>query len=283
MSEMTITPQGSRFAGRTALVVGGGADGPAGQGDELPLGNGRAIALRLAAEGASVAVTDRRLDLAQATVDALGGPGGLAIEADAGDPDACRDAVRQAQDGLGPIDVVVCNVGVSGQQPGKVQTIDDWDLSDRVNVRSHWLTAQAALPGMLDRGHGAFVFVTSIAGLISSGSSLAYESTKASLLAVSRHFGVRYADRGIRSNAVALGIIDSTMVRRYWGDAEAARANRDLMVPMGRQGTPEEAAAAVAFLASDDASYITGHCLVVDGGRTADGSYDQRYQRALGH
>ena len=280
---MATAHHGARFDGRTALVVGGGADGPAGPGAMLPLGNGRAIAMRLAAEGARVAVTDRRLELAEATIDALDGPSGLAIEADAGDPEACRAAVRQVEADLGRLDVVVCNVGVSGQMPARVQSIEDWDLSDRVNVRSHWITAQAALPGMLDRGSGVLVFVTSIAGMISSGSSLAYESSKASLLAVSRHFGVRYADRGIRSNALALGIIDSTMVRRHWGDDEADRTSRDLMAPIGRQGTPEEAAAAAAFLASDDASYITGQCLVVDGGRTVDGTYDQRYKRAFGH
>lgn len=270
-----------RFIGKVAVVVGGGADGPARSGESLPMGNGRAIAMRLASEGATVAVTDRSLAAAQDTVDVLEVPG-LAIEADAADPEACREVIRRTEADVGPIDVVVCNVGITGHQAAKVQTLDDWTITSDVNVRSHWLTAQAALGPMLERRRGVFVFVTSIGGLMSSGSSLAYETTKAAQLGVSRHFGVRYADRGIRSNAVALGIIDSTMVRREYASDPARLRARDLMCPMERQGTPEEGAAAVAFLASDDASYITGQCLVVDGGRTADGRYDVRYARALG-
>ncbi len=268
-----------RFRDRNVVVVGGGAEVADETSGELPMGNGRAIALRLAAEGATVVVSDRDLARAQATVDALPAGRGLAVESDASVVEDNRELIRRAEREVGPLHAVVCNVGITGEQPGRTQTVDDWQLVQDVNVRSHWLVAQEALGPMLARGGGAFVFVTSIAGLISSGASLSYEASKASLLAVSRHFGVRYADRGIRSNAVALGVIDSTMIRRQYGAEPDKLAVRDAMQPMLRQGLPGDAAAAAAFLASDDAAFMTGQCLVVDGGRTADGRYDLRYAR----
>ena len=254
-----------RLEGRTALVVGGGSEGPAREGDDLPIGNGRAIAQRLAAEGARVAVTDLHLDRAQQTIDACGD--GIAIAADAGDPEDSRRAVRDAQEALGPLDIVVCNVGVSGSATIRGQDKDDWDRAVAVNVEGHWVTCQEALGPMLERSRGAFVFVGSTAGMWSPGRSLSYEVTKAGQLAVMRHVAVRYAARGIRSNALVLGVIDSPLVRREFG-SEGAEA-RDLLSPMRRQGQPEEAAAAAAFLASDDASYVNGHCLVLDGGTAA--------------
>lgn len=262
MSEYLI---GRRFIGRAALVIGGGMD-PA---REL-IGNGSATAERLAKEGATVVVADRELDRAQATVDRLSTPG-IALAADVTDVDQCRGVVAEAEKLAGPLDVLICNVGISGHLAGLEQTVDDWELTNQLNVRSHWLAAQAALPSMMERGRGSIVFISSVAGIRSSGRSLAYEVTKAGVNSLARHFGVAYSQYGVRANALAPGLIDSAMVRRseFWNLDGINDDKRAKGAPMGRQGRPEEIAAAAAFLASDDASYVSGTCLVVDGGRTA--------------
>ena len=257
----------TRFKDRVALVIGGGANGPPRNPGELPMGNGRAIAMRLATEGAQVAVTDIDAAAANETVKSIGN--GIAIKADASDPDACRSAVHQTEKSYGRLDIVICNVGISNWHKLKTQTLEDWQNSIDVNVTSNWITAQTAIPGMIDRKFGVFVFVTSLAAFASSGNSLAYEATKSAQLGIMRHIAVRYASRGIRSNALALGVIDSAMVRKAFGNEDNQHVSRDRMAPIGRQGRPDEVAAAATFLASDDASYITGSTLTVDGGLRA--------------
>jgi NAD(P)-dependent dehydrogenase (short-subunit alcohol dehydrogenase family) len=263
-------PVGSeRFAGTRVLVVGGGADGPPAAPGGVALGNGRAVVHRFVAEGAAVAVTDRDRAAAEASL-ATAGDGGhgphLAIEADAADPAACRAAVRSAEQALGGLDVVVGNVGIGGGRPIRSQRVDDWDRTMDVNARAHWLTAAEALGGMVERGRGCFVFVGSLSGLASNGAALAYEASKAAQLAIVRHIAVRYAARGIRANAVLLGYVDSTMARRVQGASDEVLAGRAVLAPAGRQGTPAETAAVVAFLASDDAAYLNGAAVPVDGG-----------------
>lgn len=254
-----------RFDGKSVLILGGGADGPALEPGELAIGNGRAITMRLAAEGASVAVVDRNLQSAEETLAACSG-NGVAIEADLSDPEQCAELVRKATKSLGQIDIVIANAAISSSFPLETQSMEDWERSSAVNVEGHWLVAQKLIKGMTERKSGVFVFVGSTAGVLSSGRSLAYEATKASQLAVMRHIAVRYASKGVRSNAVVLGVIDSTMVRREFGATEASVKARDSVSPMRRQGTPQEVAGAAAFLASDDASYVNGHSLIVDGG-----------------
>lgn len=257
-----------RFEGRVAVVLGGGADGPSREHGEIPMGNGRAIAMRLASEGARVVVVDRRLDLAKLTVDNMQGEG-HGVEADLSKIDDCTRIVETSLDHYGRIDAVIANAAVSSSMSALQQTVEDWEFSNDVNVRGHWLVAQKALPQMIERGAGSFVFVGSTAGQLSSGRSLAYEATKAAQLAVMRHIAVRFGSKGIRSNAVVLGVIDSALVRREFGDSPDALAARSEIGPMRRQGRPEEVAGAAAFLASDDASYINGHSLIVDGGVSA--------------
>lgn len=256
--------EGLALAGKVALVVGGGADGPPRPGEEVAVGNGRAIAQRLGAAGATVAVTDISFERAQETVDVIGA--GLAIQADAGVESDCRSAVQQTVAAFGRIDIVVANVAVPGRMPLRSQTVEDFERAMRINLMGHWITAQEALPTMLNQGSGTFVFVGSAAGIQSPGRSLAYEASKAGQLAVMRHIAVRYAERGIRSNALVLGVIDSTMVRRGFGsDPEAERA-RGSVSPMKRQGRTEEVGEAALFLASDASSYVNGQSIMLDGG-----------------
>jgi NAD(P)-dependent dehydrogenase (short-subunit alcohol dehydrogenase family) len=258
----------SRFTDTVVVILGGGADGPAHESGQMPMGNGRAIAMRLASEGATVVVVDRNRALAEVTLDACGGKG-IAIEADLANVEQCKSIVAQAHDAYGRIDVIVSNAAIDSSMSVLNQTVEDWELANDVNVRGHWLVAQAALPHMIEKGHGVFVFVGSTAGALSPGRSLAYEATKAAQMAVMRHIAVRFGRKGIRSNAVVLGVIDSALVRREFGAEPEALKARDSLAPLGRQGRPEEVAAAAAFLASDDASYVNGHSLVVDGGVSA--------------
>lgn len=264
-----------RFAGRAAYVLGAGTAGPAGA-----LGNGRAIAMRLAAEGAEVAVVDRDLDSARETL-ALCGQRGCAIAADAANVQDCLSAVAQARERLGELDVVVCSVGIDFEQRPSLDELspEQWQLINDVNVRSHWLTAKAALPGMARRGGGAFVFVGSTGGITGSG---AYGVTKAALIGLTRGIATSYGGRRIRANLVAPGVIDTPMLSRLYGDG--GRAVRARMLPLGRAGTPEEVAAAVAYLASEEAAYVNGHVLSVDGGLTTRSflALDEAQLRTMG-
>lgn len=260
-----------RFEGQVAYVLGGGAAGPPQDSGAITMGNGRAIALRLAEEGAMVAVGDRSPEGAAVTVDAIECAGGsaFAVEVHADDPDSCRAAVSGVLAETGRLDVVIANVGIHGNMRLRQQTVEDWDLSVNVNARAHWITAQACLEHMVAARSGAFVFVASTAAERSSGTSVSYEATKAAQLAIMRHVAVRYSSRGIRSNAVVLGVIDTGMVRSLFGDGEDKRSGRAGMAPIGREGRPAEVGKAVAFLASDDASYVNGATLHVDGGLSA--------------
>jgi NAD(P)-dependent dehydrogenase (short-subunit alcohol dehydrogenase family) len=250
-----------RFAGQVAYVLGGGTEGPAGA-----IGNGRAIAVRLADEGAAVAVVDRNLDSARATLEQCR-HGGCAIVADAAKATDCLAAVAEAERELGALDVVVCSVGVEldGLPALDEVTVDQWQSINDINVRSHWLTVKAALPVMRGRRSGAFVFVGSTGGLTGSG---AYGVTKAALVGLARGVATRYGKDGIRSNIVMPGVVQTPMLSRLFGDSAAAEAVRERMLPLGRAGSPEEVAGAVAFLASADAGYVNGQVLSIDGGLT---------------
>jgi NAD(P)-dependent dehydrogenase (short-subunit alcohol dehydrogenase family) len=253
-----------RLAGRKILVVGAGQQSY--DMEDPPVGNGRAMSRLLAREGALLAVADRDEAAAEQTARVVRGEGhsAITIVADVSEPAETERMVEEARAGLGGLDGLVVNVGIVGGWGLQNTSVEDWDCVFATNVRAHFLACRHALARMPDGG--SIVLTSSIAALLPANEVLAYHSSKAALHGLCMWLAKDVAARGIRVNLVVPGLID-TSLGRLASMADPTREDRP--VPLGRQGTAWEVAYAAAFLLSDEASYITGHSLVVDGGLVA--------------
>ena len=251
----------SRFQGKTVIVTGGSQ------------GIGKAVAERFAEEGAAVLVTGRRPDVLGAVVAGIEAAGGTAwaFEADVSDPAAVRATVDAARDRWGRIDVLVNNAGIGEEVPFLDIDLDSWDRVLDTNLRGAFLMAQAVAREQVKTGGGSIVHIASIDGSGGDGPYASYNASKAGLLGLNRTMALELAEHGIRVNCVSPGFTHTEMTEAAVPPALMEYlTTRFARVPMRRLVTTAEIAAAVAFLASDDASAITGVDLTVDCGLTAN-------------
>lgn len=254
-------PGRGRLVGRRVLVVGGGQRVVDAAND--PVGNGRAMAMLFAREGAMVAVADKSLEAARATADLIGAEA-FPIAADIAKPEDVTRMVEEAMERLGGLDAVALNAGVGVGALGLAgATAEDWDQTLAINLRGPMLCCKAALPVMSEGG--AIVFISSIAGLKPGSRLPAYDASKSALHALMRHVAREGAQKGVRANVVAPGLMDTPLGRA----ATQGRPSRGRTpTPLGRQGTGWETAYAALFLINDESAYVDGQILAVDGGLT---------------
>jgi NAD(P)-dependent dehydrogenase (short-subunit alcohol dehydrogenase family)/uncharacterized protein (DUF1330 family) len=259
-----MAPGRGRMINRRVVVVGGGQTDFHLEGGQ-PIGNGRALAVLLAREGARVAVVDRDEGSADETVELIRSAGGNAetVIADVSVPEEIEGMIVGAQNRLGGIDGLVYNVGVPEPVGFELHDPEAWDATMTVTLRGAMLTARAALPALEPRS--SIVFISSIGAVRGIGRMIAYDASKAGLSALVRATAIARQDDAVRANIVMLGMIDTGIGR----DGDRNMPGRDsIPVPLGRRGTAWEAAYASLFLLSHESSFVTGQTLAVDGGRT---------------
>lgn len=260
-----------RLAGKVAIVMGGGQT----PGDTI--GNGRATAILFAREGAQVLVIDRRLDSAQDTVDMIESEGNqaTAVEADATSDQACAALVKDCLDVHGRIDILHNNVGIGGADAGPAHIEEEaWDQILSVNLKSVVFPCKAVLPAMREQESGSIINISSIAAVCATG-IVAYKTSKAGINAYTQSLAIGNAKYGIRANVIMPGLMETPMaiegISKGLGvDKDELIRQRNAQVPLrGKMGSAWDIAHAALFLASDEASFITGVALPVDGGQTA--------------
>lgn len=260
-----------RLKGRVALILGAGTSAPG-------VSIGKASSIAMACAGASVAALDFNLAAAQEVSQEITAFGGTAIayQADVASFEAMQTAIERVIQDFGRIDILQINAGI-GRVGGPTETsLEDWDRIQKVNVESILIAAKLVAPIMSKQGAGSIIGVSSVAGMRYLGyPHLAYSVTKAAVIHFIKMLAQQYAREGIRANTIVPGLIDTPRIQKNVAkvfdanaDMDNTRRARDQQVPMGRMGTPWEIASVATFLASDDASYITGTEIVVDGGLT---------------
>ena len=258
-----------RLQGKTAVVVG------AGQSPGDTLGNGRAMAILFAREGAEVFCVDRDQARAADTVEAILAEGGTAsaFAADIAKADHCEALVAAAKTSLGRIDILCNNVGIGGGGDGPAHRLSEeaFDRIWAVNLKGMWQTVKEVIPLMREQGGGSIINTSSLAST-SGGNQMAYEVSKAAVNRLTTSVAQSNAKHGIRCNALMMGFMDTPMAVAGIAHAtgrpvEEVRAQRDAMVPLGgKMGTAWDTAYAALFFASDESKFITGAILPIDGG-----------------
>jgi NAD(P)-dependent dehydrogenase (short-subunit alcohol dehydrogenase family) len=256
-----------RLEGRSAVVVGGG------QTPGETVGNGRAAALLYAREGARVLVVDRDVDAAEDTANQIRSEGGSAdaYRADITSERDCAELAAAASDRVGTVNILHNNVGIVSTKRTEDLPVAEWQRVIDVNLTGMWQTTKFFLPLLRDSGNGVVINISSLAGLMAGGQAIAYSTAKAAVNALTRSLALEYAPQRVRVNCIAPGMVDTPLgvddIVRATGQArDEVVASRSALIPMGRQGTAWDVARAALFLASDDAAFITGVVLPVDGG-----------------
>jgi NAD(P)-dependent dehydrogenase (short-subunit alcohol dehydrogenase family) len=243
-----------RLTDRVAVVTGGAS------------GIGYASAVRLAAEGAKVVIADIDQEagrLAAATI------GGVFVRTDVTDADQVEALFQTAVDTYGSLDIAFNNAGISPPDDDSILEtgLDAWRRVQEVNLTSVFLCCKAAIPHMLRQGKGSIINTASFVAVLGAATSqISYSASKGAVLSMSRELGVEFARRGIRVNALCPGPVNTPLLQELFAKDPERAARRLVHIPLGRFAEPEEIAAAVAFLASDDSSFMTASTFLVDGG-----------------
>lgn len=269
---------GEKLKGKVAIVTGAGS--VKGAPDRPPIGNGKAAAIVYAREGAAVVAVDISSEAAEETKRTIADEGGecSAYSGDVTRADDCRAMAEECMKRYGRIDILHNNVGTGGKKAGGILDVDegDWDALMNLNLKSMFHTCRAILPYMVNQGAGSIINISSMAAIDHSIPSLfLYTVSKAGVNSLTRCLARQFADKGIRVNGIMPGLIDSPMVYHQesqapvWEtDIEKMRQARNEKAPMKRMGDPWDVAYTALFLVSDEAKYITGQIVAVDGGLT---------------